>query len=210
MTKNNYKPILFNTVMVQAILAGNKTQTRRLLTPQPYKEDDWLCDTNEEPIKLATFIRHPKKGKYDGIFLGDAPKLWPAKYQVGDILWVRETWKVSPEQCTWLKYSYKADYPTVLSELGKWKPSIHMPREAARIFLKITNVRCERIAEISCKDCKKEGVTYHKHKNKDVDDFLALEAFMELWETINGAESWNQNPYVFAYDFVVIQKPADF
>lgn len=203
MTKSKYPPILFNTEMVKAILENRKKQTRRLLQPQPYKTEDFIIEGLEEKIKGAEILRHPKRIKYDGIFKSQASKLWPAKYQIGDVLWVRETW------IHWNGYYQYKPLPFG-EELGKWKSSIHMPKEAARIFLKVTNVRCERIIEISCEDCKKEGVNYHKHENKDVDDFLALEAFMELWQSINGKDSWEQNPYVWVYDFEQVEKPADF
>lgn len=187
--------------MVQATLAKIKTNTRRLqgLEEINKKPDDFDIDGLQI---LDNFIFHNKYNK---------EQIWKKpKFQIGDILWVRESFCYQGNDDNVL---YKVDHPEKdysHRPIGGWKPSIHMPKTAARIFLKVTNVRCERIAEISCEDCKKEGVAYHKHKNKDVDDFLALEAFMELWETINGAKSWNQNPYVFAYDFEVIQKPADF
>lgn len=90
----------------------------------------------------------------------------------------------------------------------KWKPSILMPKAAARIFLEVTNVRCERLKDISCQDCKAEGVTFTPSGIPDVDDILALESFMALWESINGKDSWKANPWVWVYEFKKIEKPT--
>ena len=128
------KPILFNTEMVRAILDGRKTVTRRALKPQP----------------PATSIVYKADRKYF------AWKFWADSsdghiinptYQPGDILWVRETWC-----CNNFGWHYKADWPTDncpdMSADDKWRPSIHMPREAARIFLRVTDVRIERLQKI--------------------------------------------------------------
>lgn len=202
MTGSKYPPILFNTVMVQSILDDRKDQTRRTqgLEEVNKKPDDYILDG----IQLNDLFIFHSKSTSEEIFI-------KPKCTIGDILWVRETWSPGPfENCTHIPFIYRADYSTDLASKTKWRPSLFMPREAARIFLKVTNVRCERISEISCEDCRKEGVLYHKHDNKDVDDFLALEAFMELWQKINGNDSWKQNPYVWVYDFEQVEKPADF
>lgn len=210
MTKTKYHPVLFNTEMAQAILAGRKTQTRREIKKK-YSNTDLELKND----KYGTRLIERQNDVPAPIDNGDGSvthrmtayaEVKP-KYQIGDILWVRETWhKIFDEDSdAFLGYGYKAD-----SEKGIWGPSIHMPKAAARIFLKVTNVRCERIAEISCEDCKKEGTSYDKQENNDVDDFYALEAFMKLWETINGVESWLQNPFVWVYDFEQVEKPADF
>lgn len=204
--KNTFKPILFSTPMVQAILQGTKTQTRRIIK----------IDTGQ---LIADLVEQTAPNyfsfKKDGEFIAGRK----SKYQVGDILWVRETWKISPQQCTWQKYSYKADYHSALSELGKWKPSIHMPKAAARIFLKVTNVRVERLQDISEADAVAEGIEKQKtnygdylfkHYLKDKFGPSAKHSFQTLWQKIYGIESWDKNPYVWVYEYERIEKPKDF
>lgn len=208
------KPILFSTEMVHAILDGRKTQTRRLgglddLNKSIFSDFEEIIDRGVFKIRLKPQV----KGHC----------ILTPKFQKDDILWVRETWKFSPEQCVWQKYSYKADYPNVLSELGKWKSSIHMPKEAARIFLKITNVRCERLHDISEDDAIAEGCSLYGpfgeykgsiHPNGGGMRYRAYStakrAFQCIWESINGDQSWKENPFVWVYEFEIIEKPEDF
>lgn len=212
MTEKKYKPILFNTEMVQAILNGKKTQTRRVLSPQPYDVECYgMSETYpSELIRIAekkdcyTILRHPKKGRYDGIHKGDAPKHWPAKYQIGDVLWVRETF---------IHWNGNYQYKTLPKgeELGKWKPSIHMPKEAARIFLRITNVRVERLKDISEEDAMAEGVKFYWYdESRNIKLESAKSVFRNLWKDIYGEDSYKQNPFVFVYEFELIDKPSDF
>jgi len=222
MTEKKYKPILFNTEMVQAILSGKKTQTRRILTPQPYEVECYdMSETYpSELIRIAekkdcyTILRHPKKGRYDGIHKGDAPKLWPAKYQVGDIFWVRETWQTSYnyENDNW-DYIYKSDGGYWIDDDGpmKWKPSIHMPKAAARIFLRITKVRVERLKYISEEDAIAEGVKFYWYDElRNIKLESAKSVFRNLWKDLYGEDSYKQNPFVFVYEFELIDKALDF
>jgi hypothetical protein len=166
------KPILFNTQMVQAILAGDKTQTRRVVKPQP--PDEVAALFGSFSYGKPVFQRTPK-------------------YQVGDILWVRETW------CEWFDtYGYKADNCDYGN--SKWRPSIHMPREAARLFLLVTDVRAERLCDISYEDIAAEGITDPEKLN-----------FPTLWNsTIKPKDrekySFAANPWVFVYTFEKISK----
>ena len=174
-------PILFSTPMVQAILNGTKKQTRRVIKPQP----------DEDGLAYHTKI----KGWFD-----TSGKQYKPKASIGDIFWVRETFEDYMGA-----YNYKAGKYGLLGE--KWKPSIFMPKDACRIFLAITNIRAERIKDISEEDAKLEGafdmncgihgITDHKN------------GFFDLWESINGKESLNENPYVFAYDFERTDKPKN-
>jgi len=167
------KPIIFCTPMVQAILEGRKTQTRRVIKPQP--------DAGLMPNKYA------------------------APYKPGDILWVRETWK--PDYHDEDGYCYKADgdremYP---NNLLHWRPSIHMPRAAARIFLRVTDVRAERVQDISAEDAHSEGIACIH------DEISECAAFAALWDEINakrdgGRYAWERNPWVWAYTFERIAK----
>ena len=179
------KPIIFSTPMVQAILDGKKTQTRRVIKPQP-----------------ESIIRH-NDGSYSDLdrYITKRPR-----YDVGDILWVRETWTKDVEG-----FIYKAgleDWQLKRFDSWnyKWKPSIFMPHEAARIFLQVKSFRVERLQDISEKDAKAEGVE-------------SLEKYITLWDTIhNRAEvhgiekikasgySWEINPWVFVYEFMRVEK----
>lgn len=164
------RPILFSTAMVQAILAGRKTQTRRVL-----------------------------KEQINGIA---RPGQHVCPYgQPGDILWVRETFGIDVEDDGFL---YKANYDNAdISWLkGSWKPSIHMPKEAARIWLEITKVRVERLNDINRGDCMGEGCPFPNiAKETDPKNW-----FSEIWKSINGPESWKENQWVWVVEFKRIDK----
>ena len=206
----NIKPILFSTEMVQAILEGRKTQTRRIIKPQP-----------KEGIITTAFDF--KKGFYASkIKIEENPdrfeitKLFNPKYQTGDILWVRESFAKPPIYAFGVKYIYKAGFN---ESICGWKPSIHMPKEAARIFLEVSNVRVERLRDISEDDAIAEGIErvsiapfVHRFKNYLCNNkFIGpKESFKTLWMKINGEDSWNANPWVWVYEFKVVEKPKDF
>jgi hypothetical protein len=191
----NAKPILFNTEMVQAILEGRKTVTRRLVKPK-YKKDEGgfqVC-TNK-----ATGERWIEKHDWDeGSF--DNPRYVNPPYQVGDILYVRETWNYSPN---WY-YCYKADAIPDDNHgyIGSipWRPSIHMPKEAARIFLKVTDIRVERLQDITEEQAEKEGVKAYGQNN--CSGTSARIAFAELWDSISETKfEWRANPWVWVIEF---------
>jgi len=205
------KPILFSTPMVRAILAGNKTQTRRVIKPQPVLDGDRLI--YDRRIKgRKVYVEVPDK------FVEVAPTFAP--YQVGDTLWVRETWreKISTvcdvcairnptrackSKCA--EYLYRADTDCKLQL--KWKPSIYMPLAAARIFLRVTGVRVERLCSITEADAEKEGCpkTFNPANGKLV--ARAREEFQDVWNKINGKRGygWMTNPLVFVYQFEVME-----
>lgn len=202
-----FKPILFSTGMVQAILEGRKTQTRRIIKVKGELGEIEHCN--------------------DGLYVNKTGKLGnqfvvKSKYVKGDILWVRETWKDSPKQATWQEYSYKANYHPALAELTKWKPSIFMPKQAARLFLEVIDVKVERLNNISQIDAEREGIyisdvdpmnplaylyTYNGSKKAF---FSTKDGFEHLWKSINGENSWSANPFVWVYEFKVIEKPLNF
>lgn len=185
-------PILFSTAMVQAILSGDKTITRRVMKPQP-TDDDIKMIKNWDDETIPTL-----------------------KYKVGDFLWVRETWRWIEQETGGYRYEYKATEKINLSV--KWRPSIYMPRAALRLFLKVTNIRVERLQEITEQDALNEGIVDYKdgtyknyYRKKGLTDQDGVEclgpiaSFQSLWQTINGFESWDNNPFVLVITFKVIR-----
>lgn len=211
--KNNdkIKPILFSTPMVQAILEGRKTQTRRIVK---FKTAGANHTANYERAMISDsgdVFRFFQEENWLGWF-DEKPK-----YNTGDILWVRETWRKDLYNI----YDHKADYTERIishpSNKGIWKPSIHMPKAAARIFLEVTNVRVERLFDISEKDAIAEGIiviepeeAYNSY-DKGVGSYAtARGSFFSLWTSINGQASLDANPWVWVYEFKRIGKPANF
>ena len=195
------KPILFNTEMVLAILDGRKTCTRRLVRFLPGENPQW-----------TGYIR-------DGLMLYNGtnePCIIKVPYQPGDTLYVRETWCGLPvNEAGHMRghtiYYYKAD-----GELrpkgwrGTWHPSIHMPKEAARIWLKVTDVRVERLQEITSEQICREGVEveYPHVLNGEEKRY----AFSRFWDsTIKKSDldryGWNANPWVWVIKFERCEKP---
>ncbi len=160
------KPILFNSEMVRAIFEG-KTQTRRVIKPQPPSSADKMIilgiDEKEPDFKSKTRITTAGEG-------GDVE----IPYQIDDVIYVRETWAPCATIDSWIdnenKYLYKADFLEKVD--WKWRPSIHMSRESARVFLKVNNVRGEQLQDITEEDAVAEGC-------------CSLDAFVELWDFIN-------------------------
>lgn len=217
MTTNNFKPILFNTEMVQAILAGRKTQTRRLQGLSKYNRSPDLYGIGNVRIN----------GYFNFYRIEDEKGYWETpKFETGDILWVRESFQYSDDldEPYWYKQKYKEDFLPEYFEMQKWKPSIHMPKEAARIFLKITNVRCERLQDISDNDAIGEGIDFFNHgyggspvgiwyKNYKfgTNNCSPNYSFQTLWDSINAKKQpWRSNPWVWVYDFERIEKPENF
>jgi hypothetical protein len=190
------RPILFQGAMVRAILAGSKTQTRRI-------------------VDLARMPRWPELHPE----MGDILPLCPYG-QPGDRLWVRENARCDyrgetpPEKRGTIGVSYQAgggrmqpytldrrdDYPWFprlshnIDGSMRWAPGIHMPRWASRILLEVTGVRVERLQAISTRDCWAEGIPASPDVNP-------IHEYEELWESINGAGSWAANPWVWVVEF---------
>jgi hypothetical protein len=202
------KPILFSTAMVQAEYANRKTQTRRT---------QGLEEVNKNPINWEVagvdddhVLFSGRNGEY---------VTQNRKYRKGDILWVRESFAKVPITAYGKEFIYKADFDRSYS--GGWKPSIHMPKAAARIFLEVTNVRIERLQDISEADAIAEGIQYNEavdgyayYLNPQLPgDLQCLRpdvSFMTLWQSINGEESWDANPWVWVYDFKAVERPDNF
>lgn len=199
-----FKPILFNTDMVQAIIKWRKTQTRRIVKGM-------ALNCLEHDMYSPEFVAS------SDLDLCDFGK-------VGDILWVRETFQ---KHCTEMEttsdwapisfketgqYVYKADgyiLPKDSLSFSKWRPNIHMPKDACRIFLKVKSLRVERLQDISEEDAVNEGIermpTVHWWKNYInkplVGTSNAQHSFETLWQSINGKQSWDDNPFVWVIEF---------
>lgn len=193
------RPILFSAPMVRALLAGTKTQTRRAVKPQPrILAGELLCWKDD----ALTDDQMGKRCPYG---------------QPGDRLWVREAWLdlqgTGIERVTGdpSRYAYAADTPSgshgdeCRKTYGlKWRPSIHMPRAASRITLEITGVRVERLQDISEADAQAEGCSLEFMTPTGDDSGSAIYGpggYLELWESINGARSWEANSWVWVIEF---------
>lgn len=203
------KPILFNTDMVRAILEGRKSCTRRIVKPQQLigmLPDKCKNGAPEEFLKEKKLMFKPYCDMTDIELINTAYK---APYQPGDILYVRETWSEWTDG--YLYKAWNSPFPQAgESPVMKWHPSIHMPKEAARIWLKVTGVRVERLQEISGEDLTKEGIDLFRSNYVRV----AFDEFKNIWNsTIKKSDldryGWDANPYVFAIEFVKIDKPEE-
>jgi len=236
-------PILFSTPMIQAILEGRKTQTRRIINPQP--------STFITALSWKKFVSHcPENVSEDDhvkTFFNDKSRFGRA----GDLLWVRETWQLKGwdfeegtmnvryatgetlsciahdpnEDSSWLmdKVDWLEDRgyikpdPTnnemfVFTKRQPFYPSIHMPKEAARIWLQVESIRVERLQDISEEDAKAEGMEkmdnspfpYKLYSCNTASCVDAKTAFKFLWQDINGDGSWADNPWIWVISFKVL------
>lgn len=211
------KPILFNTEMVRAILDGRKTVTRRLVKDPPNNVHAGRCVLGAGLFDEATHMRVV------------APSI-----KIGDILYVRETWhkyrvkkpqKAVPVDFAEVQYLYRADGEVANSDGSPfaWRPSIHMPKEAARIFLRVKDVRIERLQDITQDEAVKEGCTGVPCDCSNIDEHGCVDCFntgwvepptidfMWLWDsTIKPADlpayGWEANPWVWVIEFERINK----
>lgn len=202
------KPILFNTEMVQAILDGRKTCTRRICKDA---NECTVPDMDFYNADRRTYAVHNFVDKEHTEQLSTAERTCPIC--TGDILYVRETW--SPVFIRPRRYLYKVECKDVENLPIKWHPSIHMPKEAARIWLKVTDVRVERLQEISEDGAKAEGANFKNGKNVGFEEKMnrtAIERFTEIWNsTIKKSDleryGWDANPYVWVISFERCEKP---
>lgn len=206
------KPILFNTEMVRAILNGRKRCTRRIVKPQQFVgmlPDKCKNGVPEEFLKEKKFMFKPYCDMTDTELINTSYK---APYQPGDILYVRETFIQAAAHIFW----YKADNNSWISEGLRWKPSIHMPKEAARIWLKVTDVRVERLQDITGLSVQKEGIELDPNECAGKFDFISelFFLFQRLWDsTIKKSDldcyGWDANPYVWVIEFERCEKPKE-
>lgn len=213
------RPILFSGEMVRAILDGRKTQTRRVIRPQPKSLiNGWPTtpDRRQKPFRVRVpFVTSGAGGTGFG---SRAEDVYPSKMKtcsygiVGDRLYVREQWQRCPT-CGILNYGASTKLHACWecdNELGGWKPSIHMFKEYSRIKLLVTDVRVELVQDITAEDCKAEGVqltisdlnTVHAYDKPKT----LIWRFSQLWNSINYKRGfgWDVNPWVWAITFEVI------
>ena len=232
------RPILFSGEMVRALLDGRKTQTRRVIKPQPPEEcsihymlgaESWL------PKEKQSRLRHTWEAwggklfayKPDGHLCGLHEAVFPYGHP-GDLLWVRETF-CEPDYATVV---YAADWTdadlrraaTIRKQnpdlakaypQGRWKPSVHMKRKHSRLTLRITDVRAERVQDITPEDAAREGARFSYTPEEDASEtggyFGDVPWFPDLWNTLNAKRGygWDVNPWVWVLTFEVIQKNVD-
>lgn len=213
------KPILFNTEMVRAILDGRKSCTRRIVKPQQLVgllPDKCKNGVPEEFLKKKKLMFKPYCDMTDIELINTAYKV---PYKPGDVLYVRETWHKylkrvgSGENCRLQEFfGYRASIANSEDAEGPWKPSIHMPKEAARIFLRVTNVRVERLQDITVEDALAEGMDKYIRLNGELDENSIITSFIGIWNsTIKKSDldfyGWDANPYVWVIEFEVCDKP---
>ena len=193
------RPILFSGAMVRAILDG-KTQTRRVIKPQPIIKikNDHICDFEIEKGERYAAGINVEVSELAGNFKGIGSFCPYGK--IGDRLWVRETFCPNYFDEPDFTTAYKADYTNDIAEVvqePKWKPSIHMPRKLSRINLEITDIRVERIQDISDNDIESEGVEVFG------DSIVRKTLFTDLWNKINKKRGcgWDKNPWVWVVTF---------
>lgn len=199
------KPILFNTEMVRAILDGRKTCTRRLVKPQPDEKHTY-------PLGFVTDSTEKKKVGRFGFGIdeyGGSIQYEKPPYQPGDILYVRETWCKGYLMNAKERYYYKADDNDFLCT---WHPSTNMPKQAARIWLRVMDVRVERLQEITAESALTEGADKYIHANGTLNEDQTITSFIGIWNsTIKKSDidryGWDANPYVWVIEFERCEKP---
>jgi len=231
-------PILYSTPMVQALQNDTKTQTRRTKGLKAVNENPgaWECAVLQE-------ISEGDKNATYAVFVqpGNTEKVKCPYGAPGDILWVRETWALSlknevtqSEKSGAIPWYYNPDKLDIVfkadskeethpdhPEWGKkrWKSSIHMPKPACRLFLKIKNIRVERLQDITEADAVAEGIEWLREgmfwwrnylKNPLPGTSYSIHSYQTLWQSINGPESWAANPWVWVVEFEKCEKPESF
>jgi hypothetical protein len=203
MSEIKERPILFNGEMVRAVLDGRKTQTRRVINPQP--DGDFDGPTIYAPTKISRDGEEHPGPEVMGIYCPHGEWGVRCPYgKPGDRLWVRETFWTDGDEII-----YRAD-PGAEKDLDPettglaWKPSIFMPREACRILLEVAEVRVDQVQDISEEDAWAEGVS-GRGTTRSADEGRTL--FCQLWDKINFSRGfgWMENPWVWVVDFKVIE-----
>lgn len=217
------RPILFSAPMVRALLDGSKTQTRRTLKPQPrvfeIDERGTPCQVGCMQVEGEAVNRVWLGSQQAGVLTGQQ-----VRFAVGDRLWVRESWQLHSRATDLCTVAYKASvnhsgwtdaheqFPDALAGNRKpkpfqegWRPSIHMPRWASRLTLTVTDVRIERLQDISRGDAMDEGCPFANMQAGP----SPVDWYRDLWNQINGPDEWEKNPWVAALTFTVEKRNID-
>lgn len=224
------KTILFNTAMVRAILDGRKTQTRRVLNPQPPEGVEVAMLCNNVGLDGVQFTNNAMT-----VGQGEDTQWFQSKYLEGDVLYVRETWAETCDEygtpliayragsCKGLALNDQGEHYVFDGKFGEydvdaWRPSIHMPQWAARLFLRVTDVRVERVQDMTPDAFVAEGMqmdescfwlgSLHKVKGTPKVFGNVKTAFQDIWDSTvtDPAFNWDANPWVWVYDFERIEK----
>ena len=210
------RPIIFSGPMVRAILEGRKTQTRRIVKPQP--DENGLSFMPNAPLDWRDDVHgdwNPWKGETpDGDTWRGRVQCWP-----GDRLWVRETWQEVDWPPTGPRIVYRANND---ADPAKWRPSIFMPRAMSRITLEVLSVRVELLQDISEEDASAEGAGWETTGDslRAQDNLVRMTGrtdpasntstrrahFGLLWESINGPGRWDANPWVWVVEFTPLPR----
>jgi hypothetical protein len=213
------RPILFSGPMVRALLNGSKTQTRRVVKQQPDSDEA----TGACWVEIDGRHQWAWHAGEDEDILPNEQQFFCPYGQPGDRLWVRETFaRIDGQTRPWIETDYRATYNhgdrlgDTLGIKKRWTPSIHMPRHASRITLEITNVRVERLQDISADDARAEGICYdpgedgvfHIPAIGGCTSDSAVGSYQKLWQSINGLGSWSANPWVWVVEFKRVEGGA--
>lgn len=211
------RPILFSPPMVRSLLNCTKSQTRRMVKPQPFQSmlnppnfenkkvgEIFICPDLFDQ-KTSVFVEYEGGGRYHNMGTDVFARKHCPYGQPGDRLWVRETFTATADRETVL---YRADdlfARMPKGDLGRdwdWTPSIHMPRWASRILLEIVSVRVERLQDIGISDCIAEGIELPPVRADEPAPCInAIDHYKALWESINGPGTWAANPWVWVVEF---------
>lgn len=203
-------PMLFSTEMVEAILDCRKSQTRRI---------KGLSKINETPHKFI-YDGNEINGEHAFEIIDDNGNL-TEKYipvvpacSVGDLIWVREKFETETDgHVRFFANNIEVQNNNAYRQLTKWKPSIHLKKTDARLWLKCTDVRCERLQDISNEDALAEGIKViendeayfdYEFDGKNGSCATPRGSFFSLWSKLNGSESYDSNPWVWVYEFVLL------
>lgn len=212
------RPIIFSAPMVRALLDGRKTQTRRVLNPQPA---GWAEGCYHRPDGRWIWVTGPRpdNGPGPGVMLSEESFRIP--YAAGDRLYVREAFSyetLDVDRNGFMPPWYWADGNPASGDFTRPKPSIHMPRWASRITLTVTEVRVQRLQEISEEDAGAEGI-FHRPSDfypqgvwthgGDEGWHTPEAAYRHLWNSLHGPDAWDENPWVVAITFTTERRNID-
>ena len=175
------KGILFKPEMIQQIVNGSKSVTRRVIKPQPIVAENYKGITIED-LEFDGFKPH---------------------YHVGEVVYVKEAWC---ESYYGEPICYKLDGGESPGPKGFWRSPLFMPARAARYFIRITDAKPQRLQEVTTNSCKLEGISDSAMGNAIQEGYPAIKAFADLWDSINPRYLWESNPWVFVYSFKLVEK----